>query len=152
MSGIGIRVGLVDTGLDQSLAHIALMMGNLKPAMAEIGQAGVSLVQLGFRNSEDPYGNKWAAIKPRPAKAGGNIGGADKPLLDTGRLRGSFAYEAHRDRVFIGTNVSYANKHQTGDRVKQRMMLPDVGMPMLWEQEIIGTMNDYITGVLNGSI
>lgn len=145
---MNVEITLVNTGLDQRLAQIAFQVGNLKPAFEEIGAAVTSEVLLGFRNSVDPYGKAWAKIKPRPTRKGGNIAGRDKPLLDTGRLRNSMTYNADKSSVRIGTNVVYAEQHQIGIGVKQRKFLPDVGLPVSWQQEIMHVLNDYLNSVV----
>jgi phage gpG-like protein len=66
------------------------------------------LVSNGFRKSVDPYGNAWAPLKHRRGQ----------PLLDTGRLRASFAARVLPDGIVVGTNVEYAAVHQTGATIK----------------------------------
>lgn len=75
-----------------------------------VGEAARTQLALGFRNSVDPYGGAWAALKQRRRRGVGR----DKPLLDTGRLRNSFTYKATPDGLTIGTNVRYAKFHQYG--------------------------------------
>ena len=69
-----------------------------------LGAEALKLVQMGFRNSADPYGNAWAPLKHRKGK----------PLLDTGRLRSSFSAQSDWAGFTIGTNVTYAKFHQYG--------------------------------------
>lgn len=134
---ISIDVRLTDTQLDVKLTQIAFNVGNLTPAFKEIGMSVTSLVQLGFRESINPYGQPWAAIRPRRD-------GSRKPLLDTGRLRNSITYNADKKSVRIGTNVKYGEQHQIGLGVKKRSFLPDVGLPISWQNEIMHTLNDYL--------
>ncbi len=75
-------------------------------ALANVmGAAALTELQLGFRESRDPYGRAWA---PLLLRAGG------KPLLDTGRLRSSFSYQPRRSGFTIGTNFIGAGVHQHG--------------------------------------
>jgi phage gpG-like protein len=67
-------------------------------------------LQLGFRESRDPYGEGW---KPPRWRAG-------KPLLDTGRLRNSFTYAITATGFHIGTNVIYAAIHNYGGIIKPK--------------------------------
>lgn len=75
-----------------------------------IAAEAVTQVQLGFREGRDPYGNPWSPPKFR-------IG---KPLLDTGRLRSSFAAQITPTGFRIGSNVKYANVHQYGAVIRPK--------------------------------
>jgi phage gpG-like protein len=70
-----------------------------------MGAAAVTEVQLGFRETRDPYGRAWA---PLLLRQGG------KPLLDTGRLRSSYSYQASMRGFTLGTNFIGAGVHQHG--------------------------------------
>jgi phage gpG-like protein len=70
------------------------------------GAAALKLVADEFRGSHAPDGAGW---KPLARRSG-------KPLMDTGRLRASFAIEATADGFRIGTAVAYAGYHQFGTR------------------------------------
>jgi phage gpG-like protein len=76
-----------------------------------LGAEALAQVQFGFRESRDPYGQGWAALKLR---AGG------KPLLDTGRLRSSFSYQPQRSAFRIGTNFIGAPVHQYGATIRPK--------------------------------
>ena len=141
--GLSVSVKFTDDNLDIKLTQIAFAVGNLKPAMKLIGASIEQLVLLGFVDSEDPYGKEWAAIQPRED-------GSSVPLRDTGRLMASFTHDADNSSVRIGTNTQYADIHQLGlGHVHERKMLPDLGLPPLWESEVLDTLNDYLSGVLN---
>jgi len=94
----------ITQNIDKKLAAITLAGLNLDEAAEEIGQDFVSLVRLGFRLSEDPYGNKWEALKMRKGK----------PLEDTGHLRQSFTAETTSKSIVVGTNTPYAATHHFG--------------------------------------
>src|SRR5438445_7278352 len=69
-------------------------------------EEAVTLAQLGFRESRDPYGKPWAPLKLR-------VGG--KPLLDRGRLRSSITKSDVTASGFrLGSNLIYARVHQYG--------------------------------------
>ena len=75
----------------------------------QLAAEAMTQLQLGFRASRDPYGTAWPALQRRQ----GN------PLLDTGRLRNSFARGGLSARGFaVGTNVVYAATHQFGRGIK----------------------------------
>lgn len=73
---------------------------DLAPLMARIGEALVSLVQLGFRSSSSPYGVRWAALKLRQGQ----------PLRDTGALMNSITYQPETRAVVIGPGFGPSSK------------------------------------------
>lgn len=100
-------------GIKGDFAGLARLQAKLKSLASEdthvrlanvLGAEAITQIQLGFRSSRDPYGVPWAPLKRR----------SGKPLLDTGRLRSSFSYNARRGSFVVGTNVSYAKFHQHG--------------------------------------
>lgn len=73
------------------------------------GAAALKLVADEFRGSHAPDGARWAPLKSRRGK----------PLMDTGRLRSSFAVVPTADGFRIWTAVAYAGYHQFGTRPRQ---------------------------------
>lgn len=71
------------------------------------GAAALKLVADGFRGSHAPDGARWQPLKSRRGK----------PLLDTGRLRASFATVPTADGFRIWTAVTYAGYQQFGTGV-----------------------------------
>lgn len=76
-----------------------------------VGAAGLTELQLGFRQSRDPYGRAWDELKLRE-------GG--KPLLDTGRLRSSFSYQPSSSGFTIGSNFIGTAVHQYGALIRPK--------------------------------
>jgi len=138
-----IRIDVVDTGVQAALRALQQRVGNLQPAMKEIGLALTESTRLRFKESKDPQGNPWKPLskitlqnramrlmqrlhdkgKLRTKKGKVrlpvmrqiyNIGKNGMPLLDTGRLRNSITYNADKNSVSVGTNVVYAAIHQFG--------------------------------------
>lgn len=112
----------------KALASGASAMARLSNVL---GAAALKELQMGFRESRDPYGEGWAPIKgrrtPKRGKAKTKFRAGGKPLLDTGRLRASFSYSPSSAGVRIGTTVRYASAHQYGVRSKRlpaRPMVP----------------------------
>ncbi|WP_145279522.1 phage virion morphogenesis protein [Pseudomonas sp. URMO17WK12:I11] len=105
-------------------------------------------VRLGFRNSTDPYGQKWEPIQAR-RRNGRRIPG--QPLLDTGRLRNSIRGATTGNSMRIFTDVEYAQYHQLGQRVKKRAFLPDErGLPPDWDAEITKVIRAQLKQILEG--
>ena len=111
--------------------------GRFAPELAQrLGAVGMKLVADEFRESRDPYGKPWAPVQRNRAKdrkararraAAGKPAKADKPLIDTGRLRASVtAARTSGSTVRITLPVSYASFHQTGTkRIQRRQILPE---------------------------
>lgn len=89
-----LRAQLSNAMSDVNKARIAKVMG--ETARSELAK--------GFRNSVDPYGDAWAALKRRNGK----------PLLDTGRLRNSFVSNPSPTGFTLWSKVRYAKHHQYG--------------------------------------
>lgn len=75
-----------------------------------VAAEALTQLQLGFRQSRDPYGKAW----PPPEHRSG------KPLLDTGRMRNSFTIEITFNGFKLGTKVIYAPVHQYGATIKAK--------------------------------
>jgi phage gpG-like protein len=110
--------------------------GALLPEIARrVGAAFVKQVADEFRESRDPYGNPWAPVYRNRARdrrararrlAAGKAIRADKPLIDTGRLRASVVARTEGSEVRIALPVEYASYHQTGTRkMVRRQILPE---------------------------
>lgn len=93
--------------LEADLAAISRRVRDLRPLLAEIGEQVVSQTALSFISGRGPDGKAW--IPSRRVSTGGG-----QTLIDTGRLRGSFGYDATDRQVEIGSNVVYAAIHQFG--------------------------------------
>ncbi|MGK8437201.1 phage virion morphogenesis protein [Ectopseudomonas hydrolytica] len=114
----------------------------------EINARLLAKVRLGFRNSTDPYGQKWAPIQPRWRNRRRVPG---QPLLDTGRLRNSIRGATTGNSMRIFTDVEYAQYHQLGMRVQKRAILPDErGLPKDWDAEITKSIRARLKSVLEG--
>lgn len=80
--------------------------------------AALKLVMDGFRRSVDPYGTAWERLKSRKGK----------PLLDTGRLRASFAVRPAPGGFSIDSTASYGKYQQYGtDPFTRRARMQPVG-------------------------
>lgn len=131
-----------------ALSQLAKNTDDLTPVFTEIGEHIASEIDLNFRDASDPYGNSWEKLKHR----------SGTPLNDTGRLKNSITFEADSSSVEVGTNVEYAGTHQFGAEKGQygknipwgdipaRPFLPtdDLGLPALWEEEILDIIQEHL--------
>jgi len=96
-----------------ALQELLAKGGNLAPAMREISQAMVGVIDQAFADEADPVsGEPWAALSPVSIK---QRGGDEHPILQrTGRLAASFTGSSGSDFAQAGTNVIYALVQQLG--------------------------------------
>lgn len=116
-----------------------------------------------FRESRDPYGNAWKPVfrnrkRDRRARARREAKGlvirADKPLIDTGRLRASVIARAVGTDVRVSLPVEYASYHQRGTRtIARRQILPDAetgGLGPRWtlalNREVVAVLKKALPG------
>lgn len=79
-------------------------------------------VRKAFEYERDPISlEDW-----KPSRRAKEQGG--KTLQDTGRLKRSITYKIDGDKVYIGTNVVYANKLFSGDDGKNLPARPFLGV------------------------
>ena len=136
-----------------------------REALDVVGAAFMKELTDEFLRSHDPYGNPWAPLKKqrnrlrdrraraRRAKAGKPLR-ADKPLVDTGRMRGSAAFRVEENGVRMVIPTSYASFHQDGTgRIPRRQMLPAAntgGLGQRWsaaaEKAIRAVLNKRFPG------
>lgn len=95
-----------------SLDGLARLLARPTAVLNDIGQTVVDHVQLTFRDSTDPYGERWEPLTDVTLSR--RRQGSNKPLMDSGRLRNSITAQVSGDSVEVGTNVVYASTHQFG--------------------------------------
>lgn len=99
-----IRIDIDDREVRQALERLQRRLGDLTPAMHDIGQALVEGMRARLRDSKDVDGRPFAPNKPTTlAKKRGT-----RPLVDSGMMASQFAYQAGRDYVEAGSNAVQA--------------------------------------------
>lgn len=96
-------------------------------------------IQKGFDQGHDPYGKKWANLRPATLAKGRR----PPPLTATGRgRRGVKAKPMQGAGIALTSTVSYMKYHRTGtSKMARRDFLPDEekGLPKkwtdIWEEE-----------------
>lgn len=146
MARLDIDVELDVAPIQELLQTLEGRGGDMKDAWKAVGEAGVSLVRESFKESKDPYGERWQELAPETLERKG--AGKYKPLIDEGKLRNSFNSRAASMGVEIGTPYAFAAFHQ-GDPghpsqniMPQRSFLPltDRPLPDAWREEILDTL------------
>jgi phage virion morphogenesis protein len=139
-------------GLDavnERLKHIYDRTGNLRPALAEVGNVLKTEIEDSFERSASPFGQKWAPLK-RPKKSGKPI------LIESGQLVGRWNVAIGANSVKVGTNLPYAAVHQYGSKktkgrgsnIPARPYLPidsNNNIEPKTEKMIVDTIEEYIT-------
>lgn len=111
-----------------------LSITDRQKALNRIGAVIQSQVQLEFKLSQDPYGQKWKPLAPATVKRRRKQSAV--PLVDTGAMRASLSYRVEGKAVAVGFGKHYAKYHQTGTKwIPQRAMLPvpEKGIPDKWQ-------------------
>lgn len=124
---------VADTKQIQALAARIKKLGpnnpHIRSGLQEVAALWENRIKSNFRKSVNPYGEKWADIKHRQGQ----------PLLDTGMLRNSISGEVRGLSIVLGSPLEYADTHQNGIKVRQRMFLPSTerGLPDKWKNEYV---------------
>ncbi len=91
----------------------------------QVATEGLKLINAGYRDSVDPYGNRWQPLKRRDGK----------PLVLTGAFRDTWmAYPTPTGVRFL-SGVDYGAYHQYGTKtIPFRRVIPlkTLGMPRPW--------------------
>lgn len=149
-------------------------LGDKTKLFKAIADLELSDTMFRFRDQEDPEGKKWPDSKTIRRDASGSVGGytqeqswnyvlksnyhavppgwhwfnpgmGDKVLTNTGTLRRSIGIAYGPDYGIVGTNLSYAKKHQEGDGVAMRQFL---GVSKLTESNVEQALNLFLGGLL----
>lgn len=102
---------------------------HIRAGLQEVAALWESRIKANFRRSINLYGEKWPDITHRKGQ----------PLIDTGMLRNSISGEVRGLSIVLGSPLEYADTHQNGIKVQQRMFLPskERGLPDKWKNEYI---------------
>lgn len=131
--------------LQKLLAHPEQLLGLIVSSLAE---ECIGLIQQGFRDERDPYGDRW---EPKQANDG------RKTLSGkTGRLKtGWHVKRQSNDEIEIAPSVTYAAPHQNPRapfKRPRRMMVPDsaLGLPPRWEKQLEEAAVDALSVLIGG--
>lgn len=138
---MSIKVEVSGEGAEKKLQGL-IDSGKSAQMYDSVGAGLKTLIDLGFKLSQDPWGQQWAPLKFRALRrsddgkkisrtgrqqAGANrTGKAGQPLRDTGRLQRSITYRAESDGLTVGTNIraksgaSIAAVHQFGATIRPK--------------------------------
>ena len=110
MSGVSMKISIVDKELSATLEKLYSQAGDLEPFHANVGEHFLNSIQDRFDTETAPDGSKWTPHAPSTVQSRLRRNG-NSPLTllrESGELAGSFNYEATSDHAKIGTPVIYA--------------------------------------------
>jgi phage gpG-like protein len=173
-----IRVEIDDRQVIDAINQLKQATSDLTPAMQAIGEDLIESIELGFRDSTDPWGNPWKPLSPLTVLLRRN--GSNKPLMDIGTLRNSINAQADATSVTVGPNSTERVKaltHQYGATIRPKagkalsfgngsvwVMLKKAEIPArpfmpirngkgelpdAWQEKIIKTIGDFISEAIN---
>lgn len=150
------------------LEEIARQVENMRPAYAAIGEALAESTKERFSNSTGPDGKRWAPNAPATVLAKlGEISGAytkkgrlskkgaaavmsKRPLVDTGILQDTIAWQADSTSAEIGTNrfagewEGGAAVHQFGSRDGTIPARPFLGVSAGDERTVLDILSEHL--------
>lgn len=141
-----ISMQVVTGEIQEQLQKLERRIGDLTPVYKEIGETVALQTDTRFKEEKDPNGIPWKKLSPYTLRLKQQNRRIQKILQSTGRLRASINYQADRNGVSIGTNVSYASKHQLGGKengrtIPQRQFL---GVGDMDREEILQIIQDWL--------
>jgi phage virion morphogenesis protein len=136
----------VDDGVSKALAGLAARVGDLGPALDEIGSSQVAEVQNRFESGKGPDGGAW---RPLSAVTLAKRGGSAKMLRDTGALYDSQVHSVSGTGVKVGTNSAIGGIHQFGGQAGRGRKVtiparPYLGISDAGRKEILAILADHL--------
>lgn len=107
----------------------------------QVAADGLKLINAGYRDSTDPYGNRWHALKSS----------FRKPLVLTGAFRDTWVAYPTPTGVRFVSGVYYGAFHQYGTKtIPVRMVVPKtyLGLPKPWNDAISKAYTKQVRGAL----
>lgn len=108
MAELALSFGLSGRDIDARLRQLGLRLADATAPLEAAGRRMLSSVAQNFAERGRPEG--WAPLSERTVRAKG----AGVPLVRTGALMGSVAFNAGPDRMDVSADVPYAAMQQQG--------------------------------------
>lgn len=110
-----------------------------------VGETTIDLIQQGFDDEKNPYGEPWAPLKAREGRI----------LRDRGLLYRNWHWAVTGGGVEVSSGQEYASFHQDGTKkMVARKMVPDPGqeLPRHWAEELDAALEEGIAQAIAAEI
>ena len=147
-----IQVDWDDSKVVSALQKLQAAVGDVSPALLEIGEVLLKSTKERFETGTGPDGSQWADNKPSTiARKGRN-----KPLFDQGTLMREIHYQLFgNDELAIGSSMDYAAMQQFGGTKSEFPWLwgdiparPFLGISDGDENEILAALERHLNGAI----
>lgn len=152
MSGISMKISIVDKELSATLERLYSQHEDLEPFHKNVGEHFLNSIQDRFETETAPDGSKWVPHAPATVESRLRRNG-NSPLTllrETGELAGSFNYEATNEHAKIGTPVIYAAIQHGGGKTGRNhaTLIPSrefMGMSSDDERAILAMAEEFLS-------
>ncbi len=135
----------------KKLNRMAKSVANRRAMFTQIGIKVINEISNTFKG-ESHEGKPWKPLSPVTIamRRSGGISGTIKILQDTGKLRREFVSKPTNNDVKIGTPTEYAPKHEFGENIPRRQMLPsrERGLKIATKEVTVKVLRDKVTAGL----
>lgn len=144
MAGASVSVAIDDKELQRFFTKLIQQTDDMTDIFAAIGEQQLESTAQRYKDQKAPDGKKWARLKKKTiAQKSRN---ADKKLIDSGDLMGTYSYEADSDSLVFGSNRIYAATHQFGDEDRGIVARPHIGISASDELDISNLLAQQLLG------
>lgn len=145
-----ILINLDTRDIETALKRLEWAVGDVRPALKNIGEALLKSTDQRFADQQTPEGDDWK--ENAPATIG--IKGFDSPLVGAERnftLRGENHYQLDGDTLIVGNTMKYAAMQQFGGQKSEFPHLwgdiparPFIGLSDADRETLIEIISDHI--------
>jgi phage virion morphogenesis protein len=145
-----IQIELDNEKVQQALTRLQRRVGDIRPALKNIGEALLDSIDRRFAAQQAPDGTPWDGNAPATIERKG----FDNPLVGAEMsltLRSQNIYQLDGDTLLVGNTMEYAAMQQFGGTKAQFPQLwadiparPFIGISVLDEDRIIEIITDHI--------
>ena len=120
MAGAAVEFRADDAEVQRALNDLAVAVGDLRPALKNIGEVLKRSTRDRFGRSIAPDGTAWAPLKPATLRRKARMGAPAAILVMRGYLARKIRYQLEgSDTVHVGTDRPYGAIHQFGGEIQR---------------------------------